>query len=81
MTIAGLAKQLRRRLVNKGLVLMETASTVPDFDVVGSYNTCSCCGRKFLPSDQFAALVCEATGDESFLSLCDAHMDKTHPSA
>jgi len=81
MTIAELAKQLRRRLVNKGLVSMETAGIVPDFDVVDSYNTCSCCGRKFLPPDQFAALVREATGDASFLSLCDARMDKTPPSA
>ena len=71
MTSVELARQLRQRLTKKGLVSAELLATLPDDAIIDSYNTCSCCGEKFLPPDQFAEVVRRAVDDESFLALCD----------
>lgn len=80
MTLEKLAGELRRRLLSRGLVPAETLKSVPDLNVVESYVTCSCCGRKQLQGEALLAVVSEANSVDQFFDIADrsGHGDAIH---
>ena len=67
MTISELAQQLRQRLLTRGLVSQNVLDSVADEDIIESYVTCACCGKKSVQGQALQHAIATSASVEQFL--------------
>lgn len=67
MTRQQLAKQLRKRAVATGLVTKYTTELLSDDEIINCYNTCNCCGEKFLSSIDLETAIQMSSNAQEFI--------------
>lgn len=69
MTKQKLAKQLRERIVNTGEVTQREVNCMSDDDMIDAFNTCSCCGEKFLSSLDLQLAIESSSNSDEFIEI------------
>ena len=68
-----LAKELRKRLAKKGLVERPLLDSITDEQIIESYLTCSCCGKKQVTDQEVATALQFAANADQFFAICDKY--------
>jgi hypothetical protein len=66
-----LARQLRQRQYKLGRIDRSLIDALRDDDIIDSYITCSCCGRKQVTPSDLQAAIERAVDAEHFFAICD----------
>ena len=69
MTKQELAKQLREKSISTGLVNKSDTDVLSDDQMIDCYNTCSCCGEKFLNSLDLELAIKESNNADEFFEI------------
>lgn len=69
MTKQELAKQLRERIVNTGQVTKAEVNVLSDDQMIECFNTCGCCGEKYLSSIDLELAIRESSNANEFIEI------------
>jgi len=75
-----LAKELRERQYNLGIVDRRAIDALSDDQIINSYIECSCCGKRQVDSVMLVSVIYAADSTDHFFMLCNsqAHKSNTH---
>ena len=71
MTKQELAKQLRKRAISTGFVNKSDTNILTDDKIIDCYNTCSCCGDKFLNSNDLELTINSSRNADQFIEISE----------
>ena len=66
-----LARELRRRQYNYGLLEKRLIDAISDDQIIDCYITCPCCGEKAVNAQQLVTALEHAQSAEQFFQFCD----------
>lgn len=66
-----LANELRQRQHQLGEVSRELIDALNDDEIIDSYITCSCCGKKQVEANQLSQAIANANNVVEFFAICD----------
>lgn len=70
MTANKLAQLLRLHMVERSDIEKHTAEAFSDETIIDFFNTCACCGRKFIPEDDLPYYIETCNSVQHFLDTC-----------
>lgn len=74
MNYSTLAKELRKRQLERGFVKKELINNISDEKIIDCYITCSCCGLKAVQSKaELNKIILESKNVEDFLDKTQIH--------
>ncbi len=72
MLKANLAGELRQRQYKLGQVSKELVDSLTDDQIIDSYITCSCCGKKQVDEVQLPQIITVVKNADQFFAVCNA---------